>query len=113
MSQFVFLYRMSPNDRPSPREMQQRMEVWMEWMSGLEAKGHIVSMGEPLEPDGALVSKSGVTDGPFAEAKDVVMGFTLIRAKNLGEAKKLAAGCPIVPSGGGVVEVRPVRMRVG
>ena len=48
-----------------------------------------------------------ITDGPYAESKDVIGGYTLIEAKDLAEAAELSKGCPIL-EGGGVVEVRPV-----
>jgi len=48
-----------------------------------------------------------VTDGPFAEAKDLVGGYTLIEAKDLAEAAELSKGCPIFERNG-FVEVRPV-----
>ncbi len=48
-----------------------------------------------------------VTDGPFAEAKDVIGGYSLIKARDLSEAAELAKGCPILDRGGRV-EVRPV-----
>ena len=50
-----------------------------------------------------------VTDGPFAEAKDVVGGFTLIQARDLEQAVELSKACPIL-EGGGSVEVRPVQV---
>jgi hypothetical protein len=49
-----------------------------------------------------------VTDGPFAEAKDVVGGFTLIQARDLEQAAELSKGCPILEVGGSV-EVRPIQ----
>jgi hypothetical protein len=48
-----------------------------------------------------------VTDGPFAEAKDVIGGYTLITANDLAQAAEIAKGCPILDVGG-AVEVRPV-----
>jgi hypothetical protein len=48
-----------------------------------------------------------VTDGPFAEAKDLVGGYTLVEAKDIAHAAELAQGCPILERGG-VVEVRAV-----
>jgi hypothetical protein len=48
-----------------------------------------------------------ITDGPFAEAKDVIGGFTLIKADDVAQAAELAKGCPILERGGDV-EVRPV-----
>jgi hypothetical protein len=48
-----------------------------------------------------------ISDGPFAEAKDLIGGFTLVLAKDIGEAAELSKGCPIFLAGGGV-EVRPI-----
>ena len=57
---------------------------------------------------GKVVSgpRRAVTDGPYAEAKDLLLGFIVIHARDLDEAVEIAHGCPIV-AGGGSVEVRP------
>ena len=52
-----------------------------------------------------------VTDGPFAEAKDLVGGYTLVEASDLAQAAELTSGCPILEIGGSV-EVRPI-MKMG
>jgi len=109
MSQFLYLYRATPSE-VSPQVMQERMKVWMAWMNDLEQKGHIVNRGQPLPSTGGAVvrdSKGTFSDGPYAETKDVVIGYTLIEAKDLAEARKLSTGCPIL-QGGGLVEVRPI-----
>ena len=107
MSEFVFLYR--GGSRPdSPEEGQQIMQKWMGWLKGLADRGNIIDRGQPLEPTGKIVAANRtVTDGPFAEAKDVVGGFTLIKARDVTEAAELAKGCPVLERGGRV-EVRPV-----
>jgi hypothetical protein len=51
-----------------------------------------------------------VTDGPFADTKEVLGGFCLIEAANLDEAIEVAARIPVARMGG-VVEVRPVVAR--
>jgi hypothetical protein len=48
-----------------------------------------------------------VTDGPFAETKEIVGGYTVIEARDLEEAVELSKGCPIF-DGKGAVEIRPV-----
>ena len=108
MSEFDYLYRNSERP-PSPELMQQQMQKWMAWMKELQEKGHIKDVGHPLERVGKVVKSSGksISDGPFAEAKDVVGGYTLIEAKDLNQAAELASGCPIF-NVGGYVEVRPV-----
>jgi len=107
MSEFVFLYR--GGDRAlSPEVVQQNMNQWVAWFKDLTAKGHMVDRGQPLDGSGKVVNSTKmVTDGPFAEAKDVIGGYTLIQAKDLAEAAELAKGCPLLARSG-AVEVRPV-----
>jgi hypothetical protein len=108
MSEYVFLYR--GGSRPtSPQDAQAVMQKWMTWMQDLATRGHMKDRGQPLEPVGKVVKgkQQAVTDGPFAEAKDLVGGYTLITAKDLDEAAELSKGCPIFERDGSV-EVRPV-----
>jgi hypothetical protein len=107
MNEFVFLYR--GGERPTSAEQgQQVLQRWMVWFKELADEGHVVDRGQPLERSGKLVGKGKmVTDGPFAELKDVVGGYTLIRAQDVSQAAELAKGCPILDYGGHV-EVRPV-----
>jgi len=108
MSEFVYLYRGGEAGR-SPERMQQSMQKWMAWFKELGESGHIKDRGQPLERAGKLVrgKQKAVTDGPFAEAKDVIGGFTLIEARDLDQAVELSKGCPILEVEG-AVEVRPV-----
>ena len=68
--------------------------------------------GSPLHPEsaGARVAVRGghatVTDGPFAEAKEVVGGFFVIDAGSRAEAIEIAARCPFARVG--IVELRPL-----
>jgi hypothetical protein len=107
MSEFLYLYR--NGEKLSPEQMQQQMGRWMAWMKELEGKGVLKNAGHPLEGSGVLVSgaRRTVTDGLFAEAKDVIGGYSIVEARNLEHAVELSAGCPIFAVGGGV-EVRPV-----
>jgi hypothetical protein len=109
MSQFIYLYRGGERQQGSPEQMQQQMQKWMTWLKGLTEKGHVKDPGHPLERSGKLVSGTSraVTDGPFAEAKDVVGGYTLVEARDIAQAVELSTGCPIFEVGG-AVEVRPV-----
>ncbi|HMC19014.1 MAG TPA: YciI family protein [Gemmatimonadales bacterium] len=113
MSEFIYLYR-STNEASraamgSPEQMQKSMQTWMAWMQQLADKGHIKNPGHPLERTGKLVKgkQRTITDGPYAESKDIIGGYTLVEARDLAEAVELSKGCPIL-EGGGVVEVRPV-----
>ena len=109
MSEFTFLFR-GRDTTSSPEQMQKTMEKWVAWFKDLGAKGHIKDPGHPLEKTGKVVkgNQKVVTDGPYAEAKDIVGGYTLIEARDLAHAAELAKGCPILEVGGSV-EVRPVQ----
>jgi hypothetical protein len=109
MSEFTFLYR-GRNTPESPEQLQRHLEKWLAWFKDLSAKGHIENSGHPLEDSGKVVRSQpkGVTDGPYAEAKDVVAGFTLVKARDLEHATELSKGCPILEVGGSV-EVRPLQ----
>ena len=114
MSEFVYLYRNGERmPAGSPQQMQQQMQKWVTWLKELTDKGHIKDPGHPLESTGKLVKgrPKTVTDGPFAETKDIIGGYTLVEATDIGEAVELSSGCPILDVGG-YVEVRPV-MKLG
>jgi hypothetical protein len=108
MSEYVFLYRGGEAGR-SPERIQQSLQKWMAWFTELAQKGHVKNQGHPLERAGKLVkgSQKAVVDGPFAEAKDVIGGYSLIEARDLEQAVELSKGCPILENEG-AVEVRPV-----
>ncbi len=109
MSQYVFLYHNGMARQVSPEQMQKQMQRWMSWLKELGEKGHISDPGHPLERAGRVVrgTAGAVTDGPFAEVKDVIGGYTLVAAEDLEQATQLSKGCPVFEAGG-YVEVRPV-----
>jgi hypothetical protein len=86
------------------------LQKWVAWFKELGAKGYLKELGHPLEAAGMVVkgSQKIVTDGPYAEAKDVVGGYSLIEAKDLAHAVEISKACPILEVGGSV-EVRPVQ----
>jgi hypothetical protein len=113
MSDFVFLLRSSEDDYQeamgTPERAQKSLEAWVAWIKQLESKGQLKNAGLPLERTGKTVrgKQLTVSDGPFTEAKDIVLGFIVIEASNLDHAIEIAKGCPLAIGGGGV-EIRPV-----
>jgi len=109
MAEFTFLYHGAAGAAPSPEERQKTMEKWMGWFKEMGAKGLVKDAGHPLESNGKIVRGKpvSVSDGPFAETKDIIGGYTLIEARDLDQAAEIAKGCPILEAGGHV-EVRPV-----
>lgn len=110
MSEFTYLFRGSARGGSSPEQMQRSFERWAAWFKELDVQGHIKDRGNALDDGGRLVHgrQKTVSDGPFAEAKDLVNGYIVIEARDLDHAVALAQGCPIFADGG-AVEVRPVR----
>lgn len=99
----------------SPTELQQHLARWNAWTDALLAAGRKPE-GQPLEfpPTGRAVRGRDkiVTDGPYAESKDLVSGTLTIEAASLDEAAELARDCPILEHDGSV-EVRPVLVAIG
>jgi hypothetical protein len=108
MKNFMLLFRGGSDAvQMSPEESQQHMQKWFAWIEELQQKG-IYTSGEALIPGGKTVSKDAlVTDGPFAESKEIVGGFFVVKAGNLDEAAEIAKKCPDLPLNG-TVEVREV-----
>ena len=92
----------------SPEAQQAHMGKWFAWVEKLRKEQRYVA-GEALLPGGKTVKgpKKAVTDGPFAESKEIVGGFFVLNAKNLDEAVLIAKDWPDYDLGG-VVEVREV-----
>jgi hypothetical protein len=81
----------------------------MAWFKGLMASGKAIA-GNPLEREGKIVSgKNGrvVSDGPFAESKETIGGYFLLKVNSLDDAVAIAKDCPGLPYGIRV-EVRQV-----
>jgi hypothetical protein len=92
----------------APEEMQRVSDQWMAWFNGLKNDGRAIA-GNPLEREGKIVSgkNRAVSDGPFAESKETIGGYFLLKVGSLDEAVAIAQDCPGL-SYGIRVEVRPV-----
>jgi hypothetical protein len=77
----------------------------------MRRRGHLV-LAQPLQPPATAVTvrvrsgKASSTDGPYIETKEFLGGFFLIDARDLDEAKELAALSPMAKMGS--IEIRPV-----
>ncbi len=89
----------------SPEEIQGRMGKWMAWSEKMEKQG-IVKGGEALHPGGRSIkgNERTVSDGPFAEGKELVGGFFIVTAKDYDAAVEIAQDFPDYDLGS-VVEV--------
>ena len=105
-----------PMDRWTPEEIDAHMAYMQDFAKRLEQSGEFVD-GQALAPEGARVRSDGegrppVTDGPFAETKDLIAGWMIIDVDTWDRAVELAGELSAAPGAGGKpihewLEVRP------
>ena len=105
-SEYLVLSRGKWDEDKSPEQIQQAIDAFYAWHDQLVAQGRMKA-GQRLARDARLVSRTGVLDGPFTEAKEVVGGYWFFVAASLDEACALAAQNPCIACGL-QFEVRPV-----
>jgi hypothetical protein len=80
----------------------------VDWAADLKRRGVYAGVGALEQSGGKTVRRKGtglVIDGPFAEGREAVLGYFLVRVNNLDEACALAGESPHVEVGG-ATEVR-------
>jgi hypothetical protein len=110
MKDFLLLFRNDYSAVPqsSPEEMQAIMKLWMDWIGGIAAQNKLTDTGNALKGGGKVLKPGNViTDGPYMETKEMVGGYTIVKAESFEEAAELSKGCPIL-SFGGNVEIREI-----
>ncbi|PQD97940.1 hypothetical protein MPNTM1_01439 [Mycolicibacterium parafortuitum] len=105
-----------PMDRWAPEEVRAHIRYMQDFADRLKDTGEYVA-SHALAPDGAWVRHDGdgrppVTDGPFAETKDLIAGFMIIDVDSYDRAVELAGELSAAPGAGGKpihewLEVRP------
>jgi len=99
---------MNAQTEPEPGEAQE--EESFPWLDDLQARGAWV-IGDQLAPPRRARTvrvrdgKKMVTDGPYAETKEIVGGFDIIEAGDIEEAVEIASQHPVAQVG--TIEVRP------
>ena len=103
-------------DQWTPEEVDAHIQFMHDFAARLEETGEFVD-AQALAPEGAFVRYDGegrppVTDGPFAETKDLIAGWYIIDVESWDRAVEVAADLSNAPGPGGVpihewLEVRP------
>jgi hypothetical protein len=110
MAQYMLLIRGDDEVERSPEEMQGIVQEYIAWARRLQAEGRMHG-GDELASSGKVVRKQGdrllVSDGPYAEGKELVGGYFLIDADSDDHAAQIAGECPGLRRNG-AVEVRAV-----
>ena len=111
MKEFMMIFRndkTETGEKPSAEQMQAVMNHWQNWIGDIAAQGKYVGTNR-LYAAGSKTLKPGnvVMDGPYAEVKEIVGGYLIVKADDLDEAVEMAKSCPNLQYGGNV-EVREV-----
>ncbi|MQA90717.1 MAG: hypothetical protein GEU90_10840 [Gemmatimonas sp.] len=91
----------------SAERRRQALRDWNSWCDELAAAGRLKD-GSPLYSESRVVSgtpDTGIVDGPFAEAKELIGGYIIIEASDLDDATEVAEGSPNLKFGQ-TVEIR-------
>jgi hypothetical protein len=95
----------------TPEIIQGIIQKYSDWADSLQKSGHLVGLNKLRDDPGKNIVGTGadrvVTDGPYAETKELIGGYWIISAADYDEAVKLASGCPSLEFGSRV-EVREV-----
>jgi hypothetical protein len=115
MNDYLLIFQNGdPNWREgkSADEIQRAMAAWGDWFKRLETSGHLRNPGAALDHGGAVLTRNGKgfhTDTSMSEVKELIGGYSVIQAKSLDEATKLAEGAPFLQNNPkGRIVIRPV-----
>src|SRR3954453_19744665 len=97
-SEYLVISRGQWDRNASPEQIQNAIDEFYAWLERLVAEGKMKT-GQRLGVGGKTVKRSGTTDGPFGEAKEVVGGYWFILAGSLEDAANIAAGNPCLNCG--------------
>jgi hypothetical protein len=94
MAKFLFIYRESTvtHAQACAEDMQALAGQWYAWMQKFSAS--ILPGGDGLKPSGRILKSGLVTDGPYIEAKEVIVSFGVIQADDYDAAVAIARECP-------------------
>ena len=105
-----------PMDRWTPDEISDHIQFMRDFAARLETTGEFVD-AQALSTEGTWVRSDGagrppVTDGPFAETKDLIAGWMVIDVDSYDRALELAGELSAAPGAGGEpihewLELRP------
>ena len=111
MKEFVLIAKMDAllEVKYSPAEEQARMAKWEKWIDGIIADNILVNRGNRLGSECKTVKQGNVViNGPYAETKEIIGGYIVIRANSIDDAVEIVKGCPAIIEGWLNFEIRNV-----
>jgi hypothetical protein len=106
LNEYLLLSRGQWDADKSPQEIQAAIDAFYAWHAQLVAQGKF-KRGQRLAKGAKLVTRSGITDGPFTESKEVIGGYWFVLAPSLEEAARIVTGNPCLACGL-AFEIRPI-----
>ncbi|MCA0238053.1 MAG: YciI family protein [Bacteroidetes bacterium] len=110
MDEFVLIFRhMDGKEVASPEQIQQWMQMTMDWIGGIAAQNKFVAgVGLPFDDAKVVHSNKMVTNGAFGDIKETIGGYIIVKAESVEEAVEFAKGSPVLLGEGNTVEVRKI-----
>jgi hypothetical protein len=111
MRYLLLIYTPEATQPPSPDAAETEMKAYGAFTADIRERG-LMEAGEALEPTSTATTvrvqdgRTVTTDGPYAETKEALGGFYLVKARDLDEAIEIAARIPAARRG--AIEVRPI-----
>ena len=105
-SDYLLISRGQWDETASPQDVQDAIDRFYTWYERGLAEG-VLKPGSRLENRVKRVTRDGITDGPFAEAKELVGGYWFIVAESLEDAARIASENPCLAFGL-TLEIRPL-----
>jgi hypothetical protein len=112
MKEFMLIFRLKDIEdfKPTPEQIQERLN----WLAGIAAQNKLVDQGNTLSPFSGSAKTvrpdNVVTDGPYTEIKEFLVGYIIVRTETIEEAVEMAKENPIFKIGGNI-EIREVIKR--
>lgn len=98
LTEYLIISRGQWDASASKEDIQRAIDAFYVWHGRMVEQGRM-KHGSRLMKDGKFVSRRGVVDGPYSEAKEVIGGYWSVHARSLDEAAQLLAQNPCLAYG--------------
>jgi len=114
MKYVILIANNEPNMPTDPAVAEAWSKDIFSWYDKWGASGKLADGGAELDDasKAKTIRSTGVTDGPYIEAKEVIGGFSILETDTMDEAVEIASSWPGVAEGWMTIEVRPVVERM-
>lgn len=93
----------------SPADIQAVIQRYVAWRKKIQDGGRKISGHKLVDGEGRVMRGKDtpkITDGPYAEAREVIGGLFIVEAKDYDEAVSLSRDCPHLDFG--TIEIREI-----